>query len=542
MRITLKRILKAAGLLCMAVAVVALNFATAPFQTVLPTHSITTYAEPVNLLEPSFSHRDGFSLRGWWRPHTPWTMTTNQTHTTLSNDCRLDAIHNIYQAVALPTKQFIVNSILSISASVSVQASFKLHPDQLIAVLTIDCQGDSPIVHDMPLRRYGSKSRANLIVELAVRQRWQGCLVMMALGCQQAYGQMTFVNPRLTVQENQRQRYFTSLPCPHWVNDDKKDTHGQLVTRTALAADEFHDSKLSLVTQLSMDRVQMLTLLRQHFQGPLHAAIFVPETEKTASWRVKFVKKHLTSLDKTQGPTDVLLAFPSITKAHDDVYPINALRNIAQSSVRSDWLLYLDADFVLSPNIQTALNAALAALPLATDLDKLALVVPAFESLASDRAAAKLPASKQELASMLRDKQVDTFRRRASPLSHAATDYDKFFTSSEASYPISYEDKFEPYVIVKRHPGLPSYPEAFVGYGLNKIAFTMTLSAAGYAFHVLNDAWCLHLPHMETKHAQSFLHDVHARIDNRRKRCSSVSGSVCVCARAGQVIVSSLLL
>lgn len=50
---------------------------------------------------------------------------------------------------------------------------------------------------------------------------------------------------------------------------------------------------------------------------------------------------------------------------------------------------------------------------------------------------------------------------------------------------MQYQDKFEPYVVVKRHPAMAIYPEAFTGYGLNKIAYTMTLAAQGFRFFVL---------------------------------------------------------
>lgn len=40
-------------------------------------------------------------------------------------------------------------------------------------------------------------------------------------------------------------------------------------------------------------------------------------------------------------------------------------------------------------------------------------------------------------------------------------------------------------MVVKRYPDMATYPEAFTGYGLNKIAYTMTLAAQGYRFFVL---------------------------------------------------------
>ena len=155
MRVTLRRVLKLLAFALVSALLIAFNMATAPFETVL--HVPLTPLDPHarNLLLPTLSSHDGLSLGGWWRPHAAWSMASNATHTTLSNKCQLDAIHNVYQTVALPTAHFEfvllhpdshhrlkhsvcrLNSIVTLRAKVDVTAQFKIHPDQVIGLLSV---------------------------------------------------------------------------------------------------------------------------------------------------------------------------------------------------------------------------------------------------------------------------------------------------------------------------------------------------------------------------------------------------------------------
>ena len=62
---------------------------------------------------------------------------------------------------------------------------------------------------------------------------------------------------------------------------------------------------------------------------------------------------------------------------------------------------------------------------------------------------------------------------------------------------------------------MPRYPELFEGYGANKFVYTLALTAAGYRFAVVPDAWVVHLPHAESAAASSFVHSPEARRHNR---------------------------
>lgn len=58
---------------------------------------------------------------------------------------------------------------------------------------------------------------------------------------------------------------------------------------------------------------------------------------------------------------------------------------------------------------------------------------------------------------------------------------------------ISWEQDFEPYIVVKRD--VVKYDSRFVGFGWNKVSHIMHLHAIGYQFIVLPNAFIIHMPH-----------------------------------------------
>ncbi|EDQ91702.1 uncharacterized protein MONBRDRAFT_31153 [Monosiga brevicollis MX1] len=258
------------------------------------------------------------------------------------------------------------------------------------------------------------------------------------------------------------------------------------------------------------------------------AVVYVPHglsaNNKTLSWQVIYAQKQLSAFRKLSRPAswDIgLMTTPHTT------YPINALRNAAMqlgpSSPAADFMFYLDADFLPSPDLPEALAAAVAAAETdGEDVARIAWVVPAFELKGQSGPTVDrlLPASMDALRSQYAADQVVPFRSRESPLSHRATNYAQFLNpeNRQPYYLIEYEDKFEPYVALRNNPELPLFAEQFEGYGLNKIAYTMTLAAKGFRFAVVKGAWVTHVPHVESPHANVFTHDVATRVANRFQR------------------------
>jgi hypothetical protein len=106
------------------------------------------------------------------------------------------------------------------------------------------------------------------------------------------------------------------------------------------------------------------------------------------------------------------------------------------------------------------------------------------------------------LADAHRAGKVEGFHISHFPKGHRATDFERWFAGSAGpdavsdgsftrekhgldTYPVKYEESFEPYVIVARDI-TPAYDERFRGYGMNKISHLYTLAEQGFAFHVLD--------------------------------------------------------
>ena len=78
-------------------------------------------------------------------------------------------------------------------------------------------------------------------------------------------------------------------------------------------------------------------------------------------------------------------------------YPINALRNLALDSARTELVFLLDVDFAISSRLRASLRREHQALVRSLSLARTALVVPAFEI----REGAKMPTSQREMEARL---------------------------------------------------------------------------------------------------------------------------------------------
>ncbi|KAL9981153.1 hypothetical protein ACROYT_G009817 [Oculina patagonica] len=244
-------------------------------------------------------------------------------------------------------------------------------------------------------------------------------------------------------------------------------------------------------------------------------------------------------------------------------YPINRLRNIAIKNVKTQYVFMIDVDFVPSPDLAIlARNQILVYNETrnSTD-DKIAFVVPAFDG-ARHANSRDLPETKEELVKMVKRKnKLAPFRQIESPLSHSSTNYTKWYHTNE-SYEVSgYQDKYEPYLILRLTPELPLYDERFTGYGMNKISHVIELallgqvsfsldfshiillcmhylhaaiqypsqsprplpSVKGYKFIVLPNVWIVHRYHILSTLSFAHMTDPDRRFANRLQRFEFIS-------------------
>eukprot|EP00055_Hartaetosiga_balthica_P009506 m.38019 g.38019 ORF g.38019 m.38019 type:complete len:463 (+) comp6772_c0_seq3:319-1707(+) len=105
---------------------------------------------------------------------------------------------------------------------------------------------------------------------------------------------------------------------------------------------------LSIVTQVSLDRISLLNYLPHVWNGGLGLAVY--SNDGNREWVPKYLEKSLarSALGESQFKLwNVSLSLGEPTQA----YPINALRNIASDLVSSPFVFPMDADFVPSRSL-----------------------------------------------------------------------------------------------------------------------------------------------------------------------------------------------
>ncbi|XP_020865491.1 xylosyl- and glucuronyltransferase LARGE2 [Phascolarctos cinereus] len=239
-----------------------------------------------------------------------------------------------------------------------------------------------------------------------------------------------------------------------------------------------HPHDVTLVAQLSMDRLQMLEALCRHWPGPMSLALYLSDAE--AQQFLHFAQ----ASEVLSARRDVAY---HIVYREGPLYPVNLLRNVALGQAHTPYVFLSDIDFLPAYSLYDYLRTSIKELGLATR--KAALVVPAFETL---RYRLSFPTSKTELLSLLDAGSLYTFRYHVWPRGHEPTDYTRW-REAQAPYRVEWAADYEPYVVVPRD--CPRYDPRFVGFGWNKVAHIMELDAQEYEFLVLPEAFAIHLPH-----------------------------------------------
>ncbi|XP_072842085.2 xylosyl- and glucuronyltransferase LARGE2 isoform X1 [Pogona vitticeps] len=235
---------------------------------------------------------------------------------------------------------------------------------------------------------------------------------------------------------------------------------------------------VTLVAQLSMDRLQMLEAICKHWTGPISLALYMSDAEAQQFLRYAQASEVLSSRRN--------VAYHIVYK-EGQFYPVNLLRNIALKNAQTPYIFLTDIDFLPMYGLYDYLRTTI--LQLELPQRKAALIVPAFETL---HYRLTFPKSKAELVSMLDVGSLYTFRYHVWPQGHAATDYAKWRTAT-VPYQVEWQPHFEPYVVVRRD--CPLYDQRFVGFGWNKVSHIMELDAQEYELLVLPNAFMIHMPH-----------------------------------------------
>uniref|UniRef100_A0A1B6CYE9 LARGE xylosyl- and glucuronyltransferase 1 n=1 Tax=Clastoptera arizonana TaxID=38151 RepID=A0A1B6CYE9_9HEMI len=285
-------------------------------------------------------------------------------------------------------------------------------------------------------------------------------------------------NTKTTLKEQELSQLNEEDPC----YDFRRARVNSLRTHLYFLDYDFEPSSdgmdVTLVAQLSMDRLQMVEMLCKHWDGPISLTLYMSDAEAQ-----QFLSYALNS-ETLRGRKNIGY---HIVYKEGDFYPVNLLRNVGLEQVNTPYVFLTDIDFLPMYGLYTYLKKNVQNLDL--ESSKKALVVPAFET---QRYRTSFPRSKAELLRMLDMGTLFTFRYHVWTKGHAPTNYAKW-RSATTPYKVLWESDYEPYVVVRKD--IPEYDTRFVGFGWNKVSHIMELEAQGYDFVVLPNAFIIHMPH-----------------------------------------------
>eukprot|EP00934_Nitzschia_sp_Nitz4_P006868 Nitzschia sp. Nitz4//scaffold138_size62050//32350//33360//NITZ4_006390-RA/size62050-processed-gene-0.47-mRNA-1//1//CDS//3329535773//6858//frame0 len=194
-------------------------------------------------------------------------------------------------------------------------------------------------------------------------------------------------------------------------------------------------------------------------------------------------------------------------------YPVNHLRNLALSNVRTTHVIYIDVDFWTSQGLYDILHTDTIRQALWDD-PQLALVLPAFMLFRQCReyrdcpennipAMPHTPQQMLHLMSKHRGHIFDPTNRGG----HGSTRYSDWAhqeTGTLLEIPCLTSKRYEPFLVFRYCRDLPPFQTQFSGYGKNKMTWMMQMVRRGYTFSQVGGVYLVHYPHLDSASRQAW--------------------------------------
>ena len=258
----------------------------------------------------------------------------------------------------------------------------------------------------------------------------------------------------------------------------------------------------TLVSQLSNDRMWMIPYhCKRWGNHPISVVVF-------SNRDAKEVKDNAVK----EGCTEEQLTVQTVSRTKYDPtgteYPVNILRNLALSAVKTTHVVYADVDFWPAKNLHDILMKDSVRETFASD-PYLATVVPAFQMVRQctqwrdcrNKNIPVMPEDKGALLALVQKRKASSFDPTNTG-GHGSTKYLTWRDQEEGTFvdlPCIKSNRYEPYLAIRYCSDLPPFQEGFTGYGKNKMTWAMQLRKTGYRFSQLGGAFLVHYPHLDSK-------------------------------------------
>ena len=262
-----------------------------------------------------------------------------------------------------------------------------------------------------------------------------------------------------------------------------------------------NDIDFTIATQLSYNRLWMMEHHCFRWTHAMSLAIYIGNDETTTITRDSIRQEMIQMGCSEQQDITVQV----LSGYSDEEYPVNVLRNMALSKVKTTHVVYVDVDFWVSIDLHSILNQHRATL---LSNSKLALVIPAFQLSRQCKEwrdcrevnIPKMPHNKDELVDLMMKHQANAFDP-SNRGGHGSTRYKDWLLQQEDELiPIDCvkSNRYEPYLVFRLCNVLPPFQESFTGYGKNKMTWMMQLRRTGYELMQLGGAFAVHYPHLDS--------------------------------------------
>ena len=237
---------------------------------------------------------------------------------------------------------------------------------------------------------------------------------------------------------------------------------------------------VTLVTQLTFDRLSLLPVFLTHWTGPASIALYVADEQLEELYN--FLNSTVIINERARENLAIHIVFN-----HSLIYPINYIRNVALNNVNTPYVFLNDFEMLPNYGCYELLTKSIKELNMMDKLDdRTALVIPAFETVRQYKI--PFPKSKTELIHLWKAGRAIQFHRRVSK-AHKPTGYGRWRLATKP-YNARYHKEYEPYIVVRSD--VVRYNTTFVGYGWNKVSQIMELHAQSYKFLVHPNLFVLH--------------------------------------------------